>query len=104
MNRFLTASVLCCGLVLGATCVRAEGDAVATTNKTVTAGKAQTLCPVMKEPIDKNVYVDVEGKRIYCCCPGCIAKVKKAPQKYIQQMEADGIVLENAPAAPAKSK
>lgn len=59
----------------------------------------QTSCPVMKgEAIDPNLYVDVNGKRIYVCCPGCITTIKAEPEKYIKQMEAEGIVLEKAPA------
>ena len=45
--------------------------------------KPQTTCPVLGEPIDKNLYVDYNGKRIYVCCADCIEKVKKNPEKYI---------------------
>ena len=38
--------------------------------------KAQTVCPVMGEKINKELFVDVDGKRIYVCCDGCIAEVK----------------------------
>ncbi|MCD6459761.1 hypothetical protein J7L67_03735 [bacterium] len=57
----------------------------------------QTNCPVMSGKINPKYYADVNGKRIYVCCPGCIAAVKKDPSKYIEAMEAKGIVLENAP-------
>lgn len=63
------------------------------------AVKPQTLCPVMNRPINPKLYVDVEGKRIYVCCPGCIAAVKADPAKYIQALEAQGVTLEAAPAA-----
>ena len=44
----------------------------------------QTTCPVMKgNPINRNLYVDYQGKRIYVCCSDCLAKVKAAPGKYI---------------------
>ena len=72
MNRLLTVSILCGGLVMGATGLRAEGVAAkpaadaASTNKTVATGKAQTTCPVMPgNPIDKALFVDANGKRIY---------------------------------------
>ena len=32
------------------------------------AGKPQTLCPVSGEEIDKDMFVDVGGKRVYLCC------------------------------------
>jgi hypothetical protein len=60
--------------------------------------KPQTTCPVMKgQKIKKNLFVDVKGKRIYVCCPGCINKIKKYPDKYIKAMEKEGVVLEDTP-------
>lgn len=67
------------------------------------AVKKQTLCPVMtKNQVNKNLYVDADGKRIYVCCKGCIGAVKKDPAKYIKQLEAEGITLDKA--EPSKAK
>jgi YHS domain-containing protein len=52
--------------------------------------KPQTTCPVMGDPIDKNLYVDYKGKRIYVCCTDCIAPLKKNPEKYIKKLEKMG--------------
>jgi YHS domain-containing protein len=52
--------------------------------------KPQTTCPVMGGPIDKKMYVDYKGKRIYVCCPGCIDSVKNNPEKYIRKLEKMG--------------
>jgi len=30
-------------------------------------GKPQTVCPVRGEKIDKNVYTDYQGQRVYLC-------------------------------------
>ncbi len=60
-------------------------------------GKPQTKCPLMGGKINKKHYADYEGKRIYFCCPGCKAPFKKNPEKYIKKLEAEGIVLEDAP-------
>ena len=69
------------------------------------APKKQTHCPVMKgEKINPNMYVDVQGKRIYVCCPGCIVKIKAEPEKYIKQMAAEGIALDKAPAPKDEEK
>ncbi len=58
----------------------------------------QTTCPVMKgRPIDPKMYVDVNGKRIYACCSGCLAQIKADPEKYIHEMETEGMILEVAP-------
>ncbi|MEE9369218.1 MAG: hypothetical protein V3V05_10230 [Pontiella sp.] len=59
--------------------------------------KKQTTYPVMGGKINKAQYADVQGKRIYVCCMGCIAKIKANPSKYIKQLEAEGIVLDKTP-------
>jgi YHS domain-containing protein len=60
-------------------------------------GNPQTLCPVMAGKIDKNVYTDYQGKRIYFCCSGCVDDFKKNPDKYMKQMEEKGITPDPAP-------
>lgn len=65
--------------------------------KAVSEAKAQTNCPIMGGKVDKKSFVDVKGKRIYMCCPGCADKIKADPDKYIKQLEDQGVVLEKAP-------
>jgi YHS domain-containing protein len=60
------------------------------------ASKAQTTCPVMKGGINKEKFVDYNGKRIYVCCDQCIDEVKKDPAKYVKMLEDEGVVLEKA--------
>ena len=63
-----------------------------------TAPGRQTTCPVMKgKPVNPDIYIDVDGKRIFACCPGCIVTIKADPEKYISEMEAEGVILEDAP-------
>jgi membrane fusion protein, copper/silver efflux system len=52
--------------------------------------KPQTRCPVMGGEIDKKIYTDHNGMRIYFCCPGCETDFLKDPEKYIEQMRAAG--------------
>lgn len=59
--------------------------------------KAQTVCPVMGGKINKAQYADVDGKRIYVCCPGCIGKIKANPAKYVKKLEDAGVTLEKVP-------
>jgi len=66
-----------------------KGDTAKTTAP-VKQLKPQTTCPVTGDPIDKKLYVDYKGKRIYVCCASCIAKVKKNPEKYIKKLEGMG--------------
>ena len=62
----------------------------------------QTVCPVLGGNIDKKVFIDYQGKRIYFCCPGCSAEFSKDPEKYLKKMEAQGITLEKCPETKAK--
>jgi len=57
----------------------------------------QTLCPVMGGEIDKGVFVDYKGKRIYFCCAQCVEKFKADPETYLKKMEKEGIDLEKSP-------
>lgn len=59
--------------------------------------KRQTICPVMGNPVDKKLFVDSDGKRIYVCCSRCLGKVKNDPEKYIKQLESEGVTLDKTP-------
>jgi YHS domain-containing protein len=50
----------------------------------------QTKCPVMGNPINKEVYVDHKDMRVFFCCEACIGEFKKDPAKYIEKMKAAG--------------
>ena len=64
--------------------------------------KPQTVCPVLGGNIDKKVFIDYQGKRIYFCCPGCPAEFSKDLEKYLKKIEAQGITLEKCPEAKTK--
>ena len=61
-------------------------------------GKTQVACLVQGGRINKNLYTDYKGQRIYFCCPGCPEAFKKDPEKYLQKMREQGIVPEPGPA------
>ncbi len=52
--------------------------------------KPQTRCPVMGRNINKGVFVDVNGYRVYLCCKGCAAAVEKDPDKYLAKIRENG--------------
>ncbi len=60
-------------------------------------GKAQTICPVMGDPINKKFYVDYKGFRIYFCCSSCPDEFKKNPEKYMKKLRDDGVTPEKTP-------
>ena len=53
--------------------------------------KEQAVCPVMGGKINKELYADHDGKRVYFCCAMCPDTFKKDPAKYIEKMKKDGI-------------
>lgn len=57
----------------------------------------QTTCPVMGNPINKKLFVDKDGKRMYVCCGGCINPVKKDFVKYEKKLEEMGQGVEKSP-------
>ncbi|MHC4632707.1 MAG: YHS domain-containing protein [Planctomycetota bacterium] len=52
----------------------------------VAAVVEQTTCPIMGGAIDKAVFVEYQGKKVYFCCPGCEDKFKEDPEKYIAKL------------------
>ena len=66
-------------------------------------GKPQTSCPVLGGNVDRNIFVDYKGQRIYFCCKGCDEEFKKNPDKYLEKMKSLGFVPEKSPAATGKN-
>jgi len=46
----------------------------------------QTICPVMKNPVNKDISVEYKGKKVYFCCQGCIEKFNAEPEKYVKDL------------------
>ncbi len=46
----------------------------------------QTTCPVMGGKINKNIFVEHKGRKVYFCCAGCEGKFKADPEKYISKL------------------
>ena len=55
--------------------------------KEIASTGEQTTCPIMVgKPIDKAVFTEYEGKKVYFCCPGCDSKFKADPEKYVAKL------------------
>ena len=64
----------------------------------------QKRCPVSGEVLlDKNVYSDYEGRRVYFCCEKCQGAFAKSPQEYLKKMDAPAKGDKPAPEKPADS-
>ncbi len=57
--------------------------------------KPQTNCPVMGGKINKEVYTDIQGQRVYHCCPGCSGALVADPDKYFKKAAVEGVLFEN---------
>jgi YHS domain-containing protein len=47
----------------------------------------QKTCPVMEgNPINKNLFVEYKGKKVYFCCAGCPETFLANPEKYLSKL------------------
>lgn len=89
----LTAAL---ALILGFALIANAADAdKAKTSDNSKELKQQTNCPVMGGKIDSTAYTDIQGQRVYHCCPACSAKLKADPDKYFQKAAKEGVLFEN---------
>ncbi len=58
--------------------------------KAMEAVGEQTICPVMGNPINKDIFVEYKGKKVYFCCPGCDKIFKEDPEKYLAKLPQFG--------------
>jgi len=73
-------------------------------DKGVTLYKVQTICPVMGGKINKKLFADHDGKRVYFCCAMCTKKFKEDPEKYIKKLETAGVAVEHLHGAEHKKE
>jgi YHS domain-containing protein len=60
-------------------------DSVSQTQPAAAAAE-QTICPVMGGPINKDVFAEYQGKKVYFCCEQCKADFEKNPEKYLAKL------------------
>ena len=54
--------------------------------KEVVSAIEQTDCPVMGGAINKAIFTEYKGKKVYFCCSPCEEKFKEEPEKYIAKL------------------
>ena len=53
----------------------------------VAAATEQTMCPIMDgNKINKDIFIEYQGKKVYFCCAGCEKVFKEDPEKYIAKL------------------
>jgi YHS domain-containing protein len=65
---------------------RESTSALDRTKQAATVAAEQTTCPVLGGPIDKNLFTEYKGKKVYFCCAECKQKFEQDPQKYVSKL------------------
>jgi len=67
--------------------VAAAEETAETTAVKVAGAVEQTTCPVMAgSPINKALFVEYEGKKVYFCCKGCEGTFLADPAQYVAKL------------------
>ena len=83
----MLAGLLLIGVVALTSCKKkSEPAEPAETAKAVSAAIQQTTCPIMGGPINKDIFTEYKGKKVYFCCAGCKEKFEKEPEKYLDKL------------------
>ena len=85
-----TAALMLLGTVFVAGCGQREGNMAPAASTAPAAGQgeiAQKFCPVMGGPVNSDIYVDYQGRRVYFCCTACVDAFKQDPAKYLKKLD-----------------
>ncbi len=97
----IVTSLLCVGLIALNGCKKSEPAPSETSADTmqemqghmmdkpaeaVAAVVEQTTCPVMGGAINKAIFAEYKGKKVYFCCSPCEEKFNEEPEKYIAKL------------------
>ena len=82
----LLVSLLSCGLIVLNGCKKSEPAVPAETKEVASAAIEQTVCPIMGGAINKSMFTEYKGKKVYFCCAGCKEKFEKEPEKYLAKL------------------
>lgn len=44
--------------------------------------KVQVVCPVTGKKLNKKMFTEADGRKVYFCCGGCVKKFEKDPDRY----------------------
>jgi YHS domain-containing protein len=48
-------------------------------------GDGIKTCPVMGMPVNEDVKMEINGRTVYACCPGCLDTIKENPDLYLKK-------------------
>ena len=101
--RTSSGGLLICAALVGLTVLVGGCTRKQAASESTAAEGPQTTCPIMGGKINKDLFADHDGKRVYVCCSGCLEPLKKDAAAHIKKLEQAGVTLAKAapPAAPA---
>lgn len=67
-------------------CKKKESAAPTVTKEVASAEIEQKTCPVMGGEINKSLFTEYKGKKVYFCCAACKEEFEKNPEKYIAKL------------------
>jgi YHS domain-containing protein len=87
----LGALMFLAGCAKGKPATTQQAQAVATQASASEQGAKAVLeqktCPVMEgNPIDKNIFVEYQGNKVYLCCAACKAKFLANPEQHVSKL------------------
>lgn len=56
-------------------------------DRTVDTG--QKTCPVMGHPVNPEIFVEHEGRKVYFCCRQCIPEFEADPDRFLAQLDRE---------------
>jgi YHS domain-containing protein len=65
---------------------KSEPVAPAEIKQVVSEAIEQKTCPIMGNPINKELYAEYKGQKVYFCCAGCKPKFEADPEKYVAKL------------------
>ncbi len=122
MHKILTTLTIFCMLIAGVTQIScsssdkgAEKKAEAETSNKGAEKKAevetsdpqpavklyQTRDALSGKLVNRDIYADYEGKRIYFCCRNSMGKFLEDPSIYLDKFTEQGVTLQDTPAPEA---
>ena len=93
ITKAIGTFMILAGLLVGQAARAEDGRGNAVPREAPAKVTLQATCPVMGGKINPELYVDQDGRRIYVCCQGCIAPVRKEFAKFAKKIEANGEVV-----------
>ena len=73
-------------LVLGGCKKKSEPAPPVTAEEAVSTAEEQIICPVMEGKINKDIFTEYKGKKVYFCCTMCRETFEKEPEKYVSKL------------------